>query len=71
MSYLHYLDEIDLTTNLFKYGEGISLLQKPSKIYLENTNLIYLLAKENVNRGNLRETFFANQVGYAHDLLSV
>ena len=68
LSYLHYLDEIDLTTNLFKYGEGISLLQKPSKIYLENTNLIYLLAKENANRGNLRETFFANQVGYAHDL---
>ncbi|WP_140937661.1 ATP-binding protein [Sphingobacterium lumbrici] len=68
LSYLHYLDEIDLTTNLFKYGEGISLLQKPSKIYLENTNLIYLLAKENANRGNLRETFFANQVGYAYDL---
>lgn len=68
LSYLHYLDEIDLTTNLFKYGEGISLLQKPSKIYLENTNLVYLLAKENANRGNLRETFFANQVGYAHDL---
>ncbi|GGH32859.1 hypothetical protein FAZ19_23405 [Sphingobacterium alkalisoli] len=60
--------EVNLTTNLFKYGEEISLLQKPSKIYLENTNLIYLLAKENANRRNLRETFFANQVGYAHDL---
>jgi predicted AAA+ superfamily ATPase len=68
LSYLHYLDEIDLTRNLFKYGEGVSLLQKPSKIYLENTNIIYLLAKENADRGNLRETFFANQVGYAHSL---
>ena len=68
LSYLHYLDEIDLTRNLFRAGEGISLLQKPSKIYLENTNIIYLLAKENAERGNLRETFFANQLGYAHDI---
>lgn len=68
LSYLHYLNEIDLTRNLFRTGEGISLLQKPSKIYLENTNIIYLLAKENAERGNLRETFFANQLGYAHDI---
>lgn len=68
LSYLHYLDEVNLTNNLFKYGDGISLLQKPSKIYLENTNLIFLLARQYGNRGNLRETFFANQVGYLHKL---
>lgn len=68
LSYLHYLDEIGLSRNLFKAGEGISLLQKPSKIYLENTNLLYLLAKENADKGNLRETFFANQVGYNNAL---
>src|SRR5690606_4503701 len=39
-----------------------------AKVYLENTNMIYLLARENTNRGNLRETFFANQLGYAHDV---
>ena len=66
LSYFHYLDEINLTRNLFKFGEGISLLQKPAKVYLENTNIIYLLARDNANRGNLRETFFANQVGYNH-----
>src|SRR5690606_35354161 len=42
LSYLHYLDEIDLTRNLFKIGEGTSLLQKPSKIFLENTNIAYV-----------------------------
>src|SRR5690606_1161287 len=68
LSYLHYLDEINLTRNLFKFGEGVNLLQKPSKIYLENTNLIYLLARGNANRGNLRESFFANQVGFKHQL---
>ncbi|MDG3581265.1 ATP-binding protein [Galbibacter pacificus] len=68
LSYLHYLDEIGLTQNLFKNTQGISKLQKPSKIYLDNTNLIYLLARENANKGNLRETFFSNQLAYRHTL---
>lgn len=64
--YIHYLEEIGLTNNLSKNVGGISKLQKPSKIFLENTNLIYALAPENANIGNVRETFFANQVGYKH-----
>jgi predicted AAA+ superfamily ATPase len=66
--YLHYLGEIELTFNLFKEANGLSRLQKPNKIYLENTNLMYLLAQENVNEGNLRESFFANQLNYRHTL---
>jgi len=66
LSYLYYLDEMALTINLFKDNSGISALQKPSKIYLENTNLMYLLAAENANTGNLRESFFCNQLGYQH-----
>ena len=68
LSYLHYLSEIGLTRNLFKEANGISRLQKPSKIYLENTNLIYNLARENANIGNIRETFFANQLAYHHQI---
>jgi predicted AAA+ superfamily ATPase len=68
LSYLHYIDEIGLTRNLFKDANGISRLQKPSKIYLENTNLIFTLSKENANVGNIRETFFANQLAYHHQL---
>lgn len=68
LSYLHYLDEIGLTRNLFKEGNGISRLQKPTKVYLENTNLIYALGKDNANIGNIRETFFANQLAYHHQL---
>jgi len=66
LSYLHYLSEIGLTRNLFKESHGISRLQKPAKVYLENTNLIYLLAKQNANTGNIRETFFINQLVYNH-----
>lgn len=68
LSYFHYLDEIGLTQNLFKENTGISLLQKPMKVFLENTNLMYLLARENTNTGNLRETFFANQVSYQNSI---
>lgn len=68
LMYIHYLEEIGLTQNLFKEANGISRLQKPAKIYLENTNLIYLLARENANLGNVRETFFANQLNAKHKL---
>lgn len=68
LAYLYYLDEIGLTRNLFKEAQGISRLQKPSKIYLENTNLIYVFARDNANAGNIRETFFANQVGFQHEI---
>ncbi len=68
LSYLHYLEEIGLTKNLFKQSSGISTLQKPLKTYLDNTNLMYLLAQEKVNKGSLRETFFANQIGYKHKI---
>ena len=66
LSYLHYLDEIGLTKNLFKVAEGISKLQKPEKIFLENTNLMFALSAENSNKGNIRETFFVNQLSYQH-----
>ena len=66
LSYLHYLAEIGLTRNLYKDSYGISRLQKPAKVYLENTNLIYMLAQQNANIGNKRETFFINQISYNH-----
>lgn len=68
LSYLHYLQEVNLTLNLFKEANGISMLQKPSKIYLENTNLIFTLGPNNANTGNIRETFFANQLSHGHQL---
>lgn len=66
LGYLHYLEEIKLSINLFKESGGISKLQKPLKIYLENTNLMYALGSGEVNKGNLRETFFANQLIHQH-----
>lgn len=55
------LSRASLITELYKDNKGIGVLTKPEKIYLNNTNLMFALAQENTNIGNLRETFFLNQ----------
>ncbi|MDR7130129.1 putative AAA+ superfamily ATPase [Algoriphagus sp. 4150] len=45
---------------------GVSFLQKPEKIYLQNTNLAFALSSNEANRGNIRETFFLNQLQVTH-----
>jgi predicted AAA+ superfamily ATPase len=66
ITYFHYLEESGLTQQLFKDAKGITRLQKPDKIYLDNTNLLYTIAPQNVQIGHVRETFFANQLAYKH-----
>lgn len=62
MKYFIYLQKAGLVRMLLAGQKGMSLMNKPEKIYLDNTNLIYALAPENYNTGNVRETFFANQL---------
>ena len=40
-------------------------MQKPDKIYLDNTNLLNTLSQETPEIGTARETFFANQLASA------
>lgn len=61
VQYIYYLEKAKLINTLSTAGKSTSILQKPDKIYLENTNLQYTLSPENVNKGTLRETFFLNQ----------
>lgn len=68
LSYLHFLEEAELTIHLNNETGGLSKLQKPTKLYLNNTNLMYVLQNKEVNNGTLRETFFANQLKYKHTL---
>lgn len=68
LAYMNYLNEVDMTTHIYKSNFGISQLQKPDKIVLENTNLMYLLGQTQLNVGSLRETFFVNQVAFKHQL---
>ncbi len=68
ITYLNYLQEAGITRNLYKDAYGISKLQKPEKIFLENSNLAYIFSTEKPDTGNVRETFFANQAAYKHQL---
>lgn len=68
VTYLHYLKEAGLIAHLYKDAKGISKLQKPDKIYLENPNLPFALAGKNAGKGNIRETFFVNQVSKKHTI---
>ncbi|HUZ57310.1 MAG TPA: AAA family ATPase [Hanamia sp.] len=60
-NYLKYLEKALLINTLHAKGKGISLLQKPEKIYLENTNLSYALQLD-PNIGSIRESFLLNQL---------
>jgi predicted AAA+ superfamily ATPase len=60
--YLQYIEDAGLINQLRMSSFGIQSLGKVAKNYLENTNLIALLGQENQNIGNIRETFFLNQL---------
>jgi len=59
--YIYQLKDARLLNTLSSEGRGVSTLQKPDKIFLENTNLAFAL-KEKPDTGNIRETFVLNQL---------
>lgn len=63
MNYLRYLKNAKLIQLLYANNNG-NELKKPDKVYMHNTNLLYAIAPENVEKTNLRQTFFYNQAGY-------
>lgn len=64
--YLKYLENAKLINPLYKKSRGLSVLEKPEKILMENTNLIELFNGENANTGSRRETFVLNQLLHSH-----
>ena len=60
--YLHYLEQAKIITLLFPEGQSISVLQKPEKIFLNNTTLLFALSEMEVSVGTVRETFFLSQL---------
>lgn len=66
LQYLKYLEDAKLINQLYKKSRGLSALEKPEKILMENTNLMKLFNGENANTGNRRETFVLNQLLHSH-----
>lgn len=69
IKYLYLLSRADLLMLLQTDTLGISKLNKPGKIYLNNPNLAYAITDTHVNKGTLRETFFYNQLNEGNHLL--
>lgn len=68
--YFLYIEEAGLIAQLRDNTGGIRGLGKVDKVYLDNTNLIFNLADNIQNKGNIRETFFLNQTRVKHKVTS-
>jgi len=60
--YLHYLEQAKIISLLYPAGRSTATLQKPEKIFLNNTSLLFALAEQQAEKGSVRETFFLSQL---------
>jgi hypothetical protein len=65
-NYLYYLEQAKILSLLFPAGNSTAVLQKPEKIFLNNTTLLAALAEQKPNIGTVRETFFLSQLQTLH-----
>jgi predicted AAA+ superfamily ATPase len=68
MKYLQLLDEAQIIHLIRSNSKGNKQLQKPEKILINNTNLMYALGLYHTEVGTQRETFFYNQVSSLHQV---
>lgn len=68
LSYLSHLHRARLINLLYSDKLNLKRMQKPDKIYLENTNLLQALSLTQVEVGTQRETFFVNQLSHNHQV---
>jgi len=68
--YFLYMEKAGLIGQLRNETSGIRRLGKVDKVYLDNTNIIFNLVGEKSNVGNLRETFFLNQMRVKNEVIA-
>ncbi|RLA64507.1 MAG: 3-dehydroquinate dehydratase [Epsilonproteobacteria bacterium] len=66
-NYLKYLEDAGLMRMLMKTSKGLGSIEKPEKIYMDNTALLFV---SNADVGTVRETFFMNQVSKDHAVIA-
>jgi predicted AAA+ superfamily ATPase len=65
---LQLLDKAALIRMIYKQTRSISILNKPDKIWMNNTNLMYAISADHVDMGTIRETFFMQNLAHDHQL---
>lgn len=68
--YFLYMEQAGMIGQLRDDTGGIRGVGKVEKVYLDNTTLAYLLGHESTDVGNIRETFFFNQMRVTQDVIS-
>ncbi len=66
IAYLNHMQRAKLINLLYCDSANVKKLQKPDKIYIENSNLLHTLASEPIKIGTARETFAVNQLSHSH-----
>lgn len=69
-NYFLFMEKAGLIGQLRKETGGIRGLGKIDKVYLDNTNIIFNLVGDKSNIGNIRETFFFNQMRVKNEVIS-
>lgn len=69
-NYMLYLEMAGMIGQLRDETGGLRGLGKVEKTYIDNSNLMYALAEGEPNIGNIRETFFYNQMRVNNDVVS-
>ena len=68
--YFLYMEQAGMIGQLRDDTGGIRGIGKVEKVYLDNTSLAYLLGEEATDIGNIRETFFFNQMRVTQEVIS-
>jgi len=68
--YLLYMEKAQMVGQLRDDTGGMRGLGKVEKVYLDNTNIQYTLVGEKAEIGNVRETFFYNQLKVTQDVMA-
>lgn len=68
--YFIYMEQAGMIGQLRDETGGIRGVGKVDKVYLDNTNLAYVLGGQATDIGNIRETFFYNQMRVTTDVVS-
>lgn len=69
MNYLRYLKNARLINLLYTNGDE-DQMKKPTKVYLNNTNILHTVAPANRQNSTYRQTFFYNQVSIKNQVKS-
>lgn len=68
--YFVYMERAGMIGQLRDDTGGIRGLGKVEKVYLDNTNLAFVLGGASTDIGNIRETFFYNQMRVSSDVIA-